>query len=84
MPELEEEENLSLNENLARLLKFLTKRRWWIFLPFVGVTLLTNAVLAVLPNRYTSSATLSWCSSRSHSAMLSQTAPQTLALRFRQ
>ena len=58
MPELEEDQPLSLNENLARLMRFIAKRRWWVFWPFVGVTLVTSAVLAILPNHYTSSATL--------------------------
>ena len=58
MPELEDEESLNINENLAGLLGFLTRRRWWILLPFCFVTLVTIAVLLLLPNRYTSAATL--------------------------
>lgn len=58
MPELEEESSLNLNQTIAWALGFLTRRRWWIVLPFCGITLTTIAVLLVLPNRYTSSATL--------------------------
>ena len=59
LPEIKEEESsVSLNENLARLMAFLSKRCWWILGPFYGVTLLTSAVIAKLPNRYTSTATL--------------------------
>ncbi len=58
MPELEEEASLNLNETIAGALGFLTRRRWWILLPFCCVTLATIAVLLVLPNRYTSTATL--------------------------
>ncbi len=43
---------------LARGVGFLTRRRWWIVLPFVGVALATLVVLSFLPNRYTSTATL--------------------------
>jgi polysaccharide biosynthesis transport protein len=53
-----EEGNLDLNRNLGRLVAFLSRRRWWIFLPFCCVVLITAAVLKVLPNRYTSKATL--------------------------
>lgn len=58
MPELEEEASLNLNETIAGALGFLTRRRWWIVLPFCCVALATIAVLLVLPNRYTSTATL--------------------------
>lgn len=58
MPDLEDDYSLNLDESLARVLRFLIKRRWWILLPFIGVSLITSAVLTVLPNSYTSSATL--------------------------
>ncbi len=57
MPEFEEE-SLDLNETLARICGFLLRSRWWILVPFCGVSLGTIAVLSLLPNRYTSSATL--------------------------
>lgn len=58
MPELEEEHSLNLNEQIARIFGFLTRRRWWILAPFFLVALLTVVGLSVLPNRYTSTATL--------------------------
>jgi len=58
LPELEEEASLSLNETIARLKAFLTRRRWWILLPFFCVSLGTVAALTQIPNRYTSTATL--------------------------
>lgn len=58
MSEFEEEPSLSLNDNIARITGLLIRHRWRIFLPFCCVVLLTNAALAFLPNRYTSSATL--------------------------
>jgi polysaccharide biosynthesis transport protein len=58
LPELKDEEALNLNETLQNLLGFVSRRRWWILLPFVAVSLSTSAVLVLLPNRYTSTATL--------------------------
>ena len=58
MPELEDEGSLNLNETIARLVGFLTRRRWWILLPFFCVSLATVAGLSFIPNRYTSTATL--------------------------
>jgi len=58
LPELEDEESLNLNESLARLVEFLTRRSWWILAPFFCVALASCAVLFVLPDRYTSSAIL--------------------------
>jgi polysaccharide chain length determinant protein (PEP-CTERM system associated) len=58
VPELEEEHSLNFNEQVARIFGFLTRRRWWIFVPFSLVALLTMVGLSVLPNRYTSTATL--------------------------
>jgi len=58
LPEIEEDESLNLNETLARVVGFLTRRRWWIVLPFVAVALTTVVVLSFLPNRYTSTASL--------------------------
>ena len=58
LPELEEEGSLNLNESIGRLFGFLTRRRWWILLPFCVIALLSSVVLAFLPNRFTSSATL--------------------------
>ena len=57
MPE-EEEQQSSLNETVGKLVSILARRRWWILLPFCCVTLATIAGLALLPNRYTSTATL--------------------------
>ncbi|MGO9270775.1 MAG: GumC family protein [Terriglobia bacterium] len=58
MPELEDEGSLNLNESIARLVGFLTRRRWWIVLPFCCIALATIALLSFVPNRYTSTATL--------------------------
>jgi succinoglycan biosynthesis transport protein ExoP len=57
LPE-EEQQEVSFNETLRRLTGVLTRRRWWILLPFFCITLATIAVLWMLPNRYTSTATL--------------------------
>ena len=58
MPELEDESSLNLNETIAQLLGFVTRRRWWILLPFSAVSLAMICVLSLIPNRYTSTATL--------------------------
>jgi succinoglycan biosynthesis transport protein ExoP len=59
MPEnpLPEEES-DLGETLDRLILILTTRRWWIIATAGGITLAAIAVLWMLPNRYTSDATL--------------------------
>ena len=54
----EEEQVGSFNEILQRVGSILIRRRWWIVLPFFCVTIITIGVLSVLPNRYTSTATL--------------------------
>ena len=56
MPELEEESNLS--ETLTNLLGILIRRRWLIILTACNIALATILVLWMLPNRYTSEATL--------------------------
>ena len=58
MPELESEGQASLGENLNLLREFVLRRRWWIIVPACVAILATLAVLRVLPNRYTSEATL--------------------------
>jgi polysaccharide chain length determinant protein (PEP-CTERM system associated) len=58
LPELEDSGGLNFNESLAGVIGFLTRRRWWILLPFCCITVATIFVLFLLPNRYTSSATL--------------------------
>ena len=58
LPELEDEGSLNLNESLAKLLGVLTRRRWWILLPFFGIIVVTTGVLSLLPDRYTSTASL--------------------------
>jgi polysaccharide chain length determinant protein (PEP-CTERM system associated) len=58
MPDEEIEGQSSLGEILERVRHIVIRRRWWIFLPACGAILLTMAVLRILPNRYTSQATL--------------------------
>ena len=58
MPEPQEEAGLNLNESITAALGFLTRRRWWIVLPFCVIALATIVLLSFLPNRYTSTATL--------------------------
>jgi succinoglycan biosynthesis transport protein ExoP len=58
LPELQDDDGLNLNETLAKVVGLLTRRRWWILLPFCCVALAAIGVLSVLPNRYTSTATL--------------------------
>ena len=58
MPELEDAGGASFNETLSGIAGFLTRRRWWILLPFCCITVVGIAVLTLLPNRYTSTATL--------------------------
>lgn len=56
MVEPEDESNLS--ETLTKVVGLVTRRRWWILLPACSIALATIAVLSILPNRYTSVATL--------------------------
>jgi polysaccharide chain length determinant protein (PEP-CTERM system associated) len=56
MPEPEPEGDL--NATLERLLGTVTRRRWWILCVFSAVALGAVVVLSLLPNRYTSEATL--------------------------
>src|SRR6266481_4774494 len=58
MPDEEIEGQSSLGEILERVRHIVIRRRWWIFLPACGAILLTMAILRILPNRYTSQATL--------------------------
>jgi polysaccharide chain length determinant protein (PEP-CTERM system associated) len=59
VPELDQQdESINLNELLGNLVGFVTRYRWWILLPFCCITLVTIGALFLLPNRYTSSATL--------------------------
>jgi len=58
LAEEEQEGSLNLNETLGQVAGFLTRRRWWILLPFCSIAVATIAFLFVIPNRYTSSATL--------------------------
>ena len=57
MPDEEEQES-SFNDTVGNLVGIAVRRRWWILLPFGCITLATIAVLSLLPNRYTSAATL--------------------------
>jgi polysaccharide biosynthesis transport protein len=47
-----------LNEILDRVRHIISRRRWWILLPACGITFATIAVLSLVPNKYTSEATL--------------------------
>lgn len=58
MPEPEEEGSLNINESVARLFRFLARRRWWVLAPFFCVSLATIAALSFIQDRYTSTATL--------------------------
>jgi polysaccharide chain length determinant protein (PEP-CTERM system associated) len=58
LPELEDEGSLNLNEKLSRLVGFVRRRLWWILVPFFCVSLAMIAVLWVIPDRYTSTATV--------------------------
>jgi succinoglycan biosynthesis transport protein ExoP len=58
LPEVEEDGGLDLNESAAKLARFLIRRRWWILLPFCCISAATVAFLLMLPNLYTSTATL--------------------------
>lgn len=52
------QEESSLAEILAKVRRFLFRRRWWILLPACGISLGTAVALKFIPNEYTSSATL--------------------------
>ena len=54
MPETEETQSF----DLAQVVDFLRRRRWWIFLTACVTTLATIGVVKLLPNRYTSEATV--------------------------
>jgi polysaccharide biosynthesis transport protein len=54
----EEEQGSSLNETLGYVVGILTRRRWWIVLPFCCIALATIGALSLIPNRYTSTASL--------------------------
>jgi succinoglycan biosynthesis transport protein ExoP len=58
LAELEDEDSLDLNEGVAKLRGILARRRWWILVPFLAVALVTIGALSLLPDRYTSTATL--------------------------
>jgi polysaccharide chain length determinant protein (PEP-CTERM system associated) len=60
MPELNHtaEAELNLNKTLDQILRIVTRYRWWIVLPAVVTSFVTLLVLSVLPNYYTSEATL--------------------------
>ncbi len=52
------EEEPSLNETIDRFIQVGLRRRWWLILPASLTALATIVVLFLLPNQYTSSATL--------------------------
>jgi len=54
MPEVEEAQSF----DIAQIGQFLIRRRWWILLTACGTTLVTIGVVKLLPNRYTSEATV--------------------------
>ncbi len=54
MPETESD----LSESLGQIVRLVAARRWWIILAACGTILATNGVLSMLPNHYTSEATL--------------------------
>jgi polysaccharide chain length determinant protein (PEP-CTERM system associated) len=58
LPELEDEGSLNIDESVARLFGFLTRRKWWILIPFFCLSLATVVVLSFIPDRFTSTATL--------------------------
>jgi succinoglycan biosynthesis transport protein ExoP len=58
LPELDDEQSLNINEAMTRVLGFALRHRWRILLPFFGISIATSIVLSLLPNRYTSTATL--------------------------
>jgi len=58
LPEIEDAGSLNLNETIGKAFGFLTRRRWWIILPFFCVALATVGALSFIPNHFTSTATL--------------------------
>src|SRR5580700_1195516 len=54
MPEIDEGQPF----DFARILQFLVRRRWWILLTACATALATIVVALLLPNRYTSEATV--------------------------
>ena len=54
MPEIEESPSL----DITQVTQFLGRRRWWILLTACATTLATIGVVELLPNRYTSEATV--------------------------
>ena len=54
----EEEVQSNLGETIGRVLKALIRRRWWIVVPACTVAVVSVAVVSIIPNRYTSNATL--------------------------
>ena len=61
MPEFENTLNdpeTNLSETLLRARQIVVRRRWWILVPACCVALATIAIVRILPNRYTSEATL--------------------------
>ena len=57
-PELLAEPEININETLHRLLRTITRRRWWIIMSTALTLSATLAVLSRIPNRYSSEATL--------------------------
>jgi protein tyrosine kinase modulator len=55
---IEEEKQSSLNETVSRMFSMIARRWWLVLAPFSLITVATVIMLAVQPNRYTSSATL--------------------------
>jgi len=58
LPEIQDDDGLNLNEGFAKAIGLLTRHRWWVLLPFCCLALATIGFLSLLPNRYTSTATL--------------------------
>jgi succinoglycan biosynthesis transport protein ExoP len=54
MPEIEEEKSF----DLSQIPQFLSRRRWWIVLTACAVALISIVVVQLLPNKYTSEATV--------------------------
>jgi succinoglycan biosynthesis transport protein ExoP len=52
------EADANLNKSLAQVWGLLRRRRWWILLPSAATIFATLFVLSLMPNRYTSEATL--------------------------
>lgn len=51
-------EEASIAETISKTIQMLLRRRWWILYSFLVVSLLAITVLMLLPNRFTSEATL--------------------------